>query len=179
MFPSSAKREIRHFYVVFVQQRQRNVQSVMHVQSCFANLNLLLFWLSCCRRRRRCLGCHYKQQRPRSGTSRSHNEHHAGVVDLRGFVALNPSLHSLVLKTYFRLSGFHTSLLLIHFRCGPTSTWSHCTIVWNRAYLICDAPLSRSCRAAQPHSFTEIASTSLFLCGKEVPSDNMVSFLPK
>ena len=39
MFPSSTKREIRHFHVVVVQWRQRNVQkSVIHVQSCcFAN----------------------------------------------------------------------------------------------------------------------------------------------
>ena len=41
MFPSSTKREIRHFHVVVVQRQQRNVpKSVMHVQSyCFANLN--------------------------------------------------------------------------------------------------------------------------------------------
>ena len=39
--------------VVVVQRRQRNVQkSVMHVQSCcFANLNLLMFCRSRCRRR--------------------------------------------------------------------------------------------------------------------------------
>ena len=46
VFPSSTKREIRHFHVVVVVQRRlRNVQkSVMHVQSCcFANLNLLHF----------------------------------------------------------------------------------------------------------------------------------------
>ena len=45
LFPSSTKREIRHFHVVDVQRRQRNVQkNVMHVQSCcFANLNYLLF----------------------------------------------------------------------------------------------------------------------------------------
>ena len=45
VFPSSTKREIRHFHVVVVQRRLRNVQkSVMHVQSCCsANLNLLLF----------------------------------------------------------------------------------------------------------------------------------------
>ena len=55
VFPSSTKREIRHFHVVVVQRRLRNVQkSVMHVQSCcFANLNLLLFCLSRCRCRRR------------------------------------------------------------------------------------------------------------------------------
>ena len=35
MFTSSTKREIRHFHVVVVQRRQRNVQkSMMHVQSC-------------------------------------------------------------------------------------------------------------------------------------------------
>ena len=37
LFTSSIKREIRHFHVVVVQQRRRNVQkSVMHVQTCFA-----------------------------------------------------------------------------------------------------------------------------------------------
>ena len=57
VFTSSTKREIRQFHVVVVQWRQRNVQkSVMHVQSCFfANLNLLLFCRSRCRRRRLCL----------------------------------------------------------------------------------------------------------------------------
>ena len=55
MFSSSTKREFRHFHVVVVQRRQRNVsKSVMHVQSCcFTNLNLLLFCRSRCRRRRR------------------------------------------------------------------------------------------------------------------------------
>ena len=53
LFASSIKREIKHFHVVVMQQRQRNVQkSVKHVQTdCF---NLLLFWRqSSCRRRRR------------------------------------------------------------------------------------------------------------------------------
>ena len=45
VFPSSTKHEIRHFHVVVVQRRLRNVQkSVMHVQiCCFVNLNLLAF----------------------------------------------------------------------------------------------------------------------------------------
>ena len=45
VFPSSTKREIRHFHVVVVQRRQRNVQkSVMHVQSCcFANQTYCFF----------------------------------------------------------------------------------------------------------------------------------------
>ena len=45
VFPPSTKREIRHYHVVVVQRRLRNVQkSVMHVQSCcFANRNPLLF----------------------------------------------------------------------------------------------------------------------------------------
>ena len=57
VFTSSTKREIRHFHVVVVLRRQRNVQkSVMHVQRCcFANLNLLLYCRSRCRRRRCCL----------------------------------------------------------------------------------------------------------------------------
>ena len=56
-FTSSTKQEIRHFHVVVVQWRQRNVQiSLMHVQSCcFANLNLSLFFRSRCRRSRRWL----------------------------------------------------------------------------------------------------------------------------
>ena len=42
VFPSSKKCEIKHFHVVVVQRRQRNVQkSLMHVQSyCFAYLIL-------------------------------------------------------------------------------------------------------------------------------------------
>ena len=55
VFPSSTKREIRHFHVVVEQRGQRNVQkSVMHVQSCYlVNLNLLVYCRSRCRRRRR------------------------------------------------------------------------------------------------------------------------------
>ena len=55
---SSTKSEIRHFHVVVVQRRQRNVKkSVMHVQSCyFANQNLLVYsGRSRCRRSRLCL----------------------------------------------------------------------------------------------------------------------------
>ena len=46
VFPSSKKREIRHFHIVVMQRRLRKVQkSVMYVQSCcFANLNLLGFF---------------------------------------------------------------------------------------------------------------------------------------
>ena len=57
VFPSLTKYEIRHFHVIVVERRQRNVQkSVMHVQiCCFANINLLLFSRSRCRRFRRCL----------------------------------------------------------------------------------------------------------------------------
>ena len=57
MIPPLTKREIRHFRVVVVQRRQRSVQkSVMHVKSyCFANINLLIFCRSLCRRCRRCL----------------------------------------------------------------------------------------------------------------------------
>ena len=56
MFTSSTKREIRHFHVVVVEWRQRNVQkSELHVQSCcLTNLNLLLFRRPRCRCRCRC-----------------------------------------------------------------------------------------------------------------------------
>ena len=48
---SSVHREIRHFHVVVVQWRQRNVQKCV----LFCWLNLLLLWRSHCRRRRRIL----------------------------------------------------------------------------------------------------------------------------
>ena len=56
LFTSSIKLAIRHFHVVVVQGRWRNVpKSMMHVQSCcFANINLLLFWRPRYCRRRRC-----------------------------------------------------------------------------------------------------------------------------
>ena len=53
VFPSSTKRQIRHFHVVVVQLRLRNVQkNVMHVRRCcFANLNLSPFCsYRCCDR---------------------------------------------------------------------------------------------------------------------------------
>ena len=59
VFKSSTKCEIRHFHVVVMQRRLRNVQkSVMRVQSCcFADLNLLLFCRSRCHHRHHCLSC--------------------------------------------------------------------------------------------------------------------------
>ena len=52
----SIKREIRQFYVVVLKWPQRNLQKAWCtcrvVVGCFANLNLLLFWRSCRRRRR-------------------------------------------------------------------------------------------------------------------------------
>ena len=68
MFTSSRKRENRHFHVVVIQRRQRNVQkSVMHVQSCCsANLDLYPFRRFRCRHRRRsgrrCLCITYGQK---------------------------------------------------------------------------------------------------------------------
>ena len=48
-------REMRKIHVAVVQRWLRNVQkSVMHVRSCFANINLLLFCRFRCRRRCRC-----------------------------------------------------------------------------------------------------------------------------
>ena len=56
MFPSSTKREIRHFHVAVVHRQQRNDKKRDHVQSCcFANINLLLCFRSLCRRYCHCL----------------------------------------------------------------------------------------------------------------------------
>ena len=54
LFTSSIKREIRHFPVVVVQWRQRNVQKKRDARAelLFCLFNLLLFWRSRCRRRR-------------------------------------------------------------------------------------------------------------------------------
>ena len=58
---------------------------------------------------------------------------------------------SSLLNISFRLSGFQSSLLLIHFRYSP-NTCVHCTKVWHRTYPICDGPLPRSVR----HSFAPL-----------------------
>ena len=42
VFPSSTKREIRHFHVVVVQRRLRNVQKSVVKNCCFANLTYCL-----------------------------------------------------------------------------------------------------------------------------------------
>ena len=57
MFPSSTKREFRHFHVVVGQWRQRNVQKKRDARAklLFCESNLLLFCRSRCRPRRRCL----------------------------------------------------------------------------------------------------------------------------
>ena len=106
LFTSSIKREIRHFLVVVVQWRQRNVQkSVMHVQSCcFANLNLLFFWSSRCRRRRRIL---------RSLLRCNNADGNENVKKTIGFISKTTTLH--VHHAFF-----------VHFfaRFCTTTTWT-------------------------------------------------------
>ena len=55
LFTSSMKRKIRHFHVVVVQSRQRNVQKKRDARAklLFWLTNQLLFCLSRCRRRRK------------------------------------------------------------------------------------------------------------------------------
>ena len=67
----------------------------------------------------------------------THIEYRAGAVDRKGLV-----------RRISRLSGFQSSLLLIHFLYsvyGP-NTCLYYTKVWLRTYLRCDASLSRSAR---------------------------------
>ena len=80
-----------------------------------------------------------------------HIEQRARVVgQLRGLGELNSSPH--FLNIYFRLSGFQFLPLLIQFQYGMNAC-SHCyTKVWHRAFLICDALLSRLAQ----HSFTPV-----------------------
>ena len=49
------KREIRHFHVLVVKRRVRNVQKSVMQSCCFNKRNLLLFWRSLCPHRLRCL----------------------------------------------------------------------------------------------------------------------------
>ena len=60
-----------------------------------------------------------------------------------GSGALNPSPHSWIF--YFRLSGFQSSLLHIHFCYGP-NTCLHYTQEWYRISSICDSPLQTPVR---------------------------------
>ena len=61
---------------------------------------------------------------------------------------------SSLLNTFFRLSGFQSSVLPIYFRDGPNRC-SRCTKVWHKTYPLCDAPLSRLARRsfAPPQPF--------------------------
>ena len=56
------------------------------------------------------------------------------------------SLYLSLVNIYFRLSEFHSWLLLIYFRDGPNRC-SHYTKLWHRTYPICDTSLSRSARS--------------------------------
>ena len=60
---SSVQREIRHFHVVVVQWRQRNLQKKLDARGklLFCQLNLLLLWRSHCRRRCRILRSLFRQ----------------------------------------------------------------------------------------------------------------------
>ena len=66
----------------------------------------------------------------------THIEHSAGAVGREGLV--NKSQSSL-LNFYFRLSGFQSSLLLIHYNRLLSEYCLHCTKVWHRTYPICNA----------------------------------------
>ena len=66
----------------------------------------------------------------------THFEYRAGAVGREGLV--NKSQSSL-LNFYFRLSGFQSSLLLIHYNHLLSEYCLHCTKVWHRTYPICNA----------------------------------------
>ena len=88
VFPSSTKHEIRHFYVVVVQRRLRNVQkSEMHVRtySCF-------FYRTRSPRRRRCLSSlisdHNCAHKYVSSTSHTSNKEFTLVGETFSFLLL-------------------------------------------------------------------------------------------
>ena len=55
VLPSSTKREIRHFHVVVMQRRQRNVQKSARAKLLFCQSKPTALFRSLRRRRRRCL----------------------------------------------------------------------------------------------------------------------------
>ena len=73
-----------------------------------------------------------------------------------------------ILNIYFRLRGFQSSSLLIHFRRYGLNNCSHCSIVWYRTYPICDAPLFEI-GAAQLRFVTKMVTKSLLLCVNRSP----------
>ena len=70
------------------------------------------------------LHAEYEQQRHRNGTSRSHTPNI--VLERLAERDWWTKSQSSLLNIYFRLSGFQSLLLLIHFRHG-LNTCSHCT----------------------------------------------------
>ena len=73
---------------------------------------------------------------------------------------------SSLLNIYFRLSGFHSSLLLVHFRYGPNTYLFtlHQSVAQDESQ-----SASFEIGAAQLRSVTEIAPKSPFLCVNRSP----------
>ena len=83
----------------------------------------------------------------------------------RGFGELNSSPHSWIFASVSVGSSPHSYLFTsVTGRIGV-----HCTKVWHKTYLICDAPLSRSAGPAQLRPVTEIARPQPFLCVNRRP----------
>ena len=126
-FTSSTKREIRHFHVVVVQRRQRNVQKrVMHAQSsCFTNLNLLLFSPSRCRRgrRHRCLSSLISINLYRTKDS---------LCSYENFLSWKPTLVHLPAQTIWKTWHWFVSSKIC-----TTDLWVSrwCDLKWEKIYI--------------------------------------------
>ena len=99
------------------------------------------------------------------GTSRSHT---SNIVPAKLAERVwCPKFQSSLLNIYFRLSGFHPSLLLIYFRDGPNSC-SHCTEVWHKN--LSDIWHSTSEIGLAPlRSVTEVSPPQPFFCVNRSP----------
>ena len=147
-FPSLTKPEIKHFHVVVVQWRQRNVQkSVMHVQNCcFANLNLLLFCRSDCYSRRRWLSsistdnnnkglfnCNCNGSKRTNDITSLHSQEHHGLTDERPITSrLYWPIRSITRVKYHQLTWYNSLWLwrwLQHSHCQQQS-WSGLLMKW-------------------------------------------------
>ena len=76
---------------------------------------------------------------------------------------MNKSQSSL-LNFYFRLSGFQSSLLLIHYNPLVSEYCLHCTKVWLRTYPICNAHSIDRHGAAFQRRYRNLAKITVLMC---------------
>ena len=88
---------------------------------------------------------------------------------------MNKSQSSL-LNFYFRLSGFQSSLLLIHYNPLVSEYCLHCTKVWLRTYPICNTHSIDRRGAAFQRRYRNLAKITVLMC-EHTDTSSSVLFL--